>query len=104
MCGIIGYIGNNSAAPILLDGLRRLEYRGYDSAGVAVLSPNGQIQTRKRIGRISNLADLLPLLNKVATQTQRPHYQPRRTPPPIACRGRNRHFPHALGHPRRRYR
>ncbi len=59
MCGIIGYIGKNNAAPILIDGLRRLEYRGYDSAGVAVLDPLGQIGVRKRIGRISSLAELL---------------------------------------------
>ncbi len=58
MCGIIGYIGSKSAAPILLDGLRRLEYRGYDSAGVAVLH-NGKIELRKRTGRIANLAELL---------------------------------------------
>ncbi len=67
MCGIVGYIGKNQAVPILLDGLRRLEYRGYDSAGVATLA-GGKIQTRKRIGRIANLAELLaesPLAGEV---------------------------------------
>ena len=42
MCGIVGYVGAQQAAPILLDGLRRLEYRGYDSAGMAVCGPEGQ--------------------------------------------------------------
>jgi len=58
MCGIIGYIGKSPAVPILLDGLRRLEYRGYDSAGVAILD-DGAIAVRKRIGRIANLAELI---------------------------------------------
>ena len=51
MCGIIGYVGKKSAAPILLEGLRRLEYRGYDSAGVAALD-GGRLQIRKKTGRI----------------------------------------------------
>lgn len=59
MCGIIGYIGKTDAIPILLDGLRRLEYRGYDSSGVAVLNGSGEIEVRKRVGRISNLAELI---------------------------------------------
>ena len=57
MCGIIGYIGKSEAAPILLEGLRRLEYRGYDSAGLAIL--NGELSLRKCKGRIANLADLI---------------------------------------------
>jgi len=66
MCGIIGYIGKSQAAPILLDGLRRLEYRGYDSAGVAILD-GGEIATRKRVGRIANLAELIQQSPPVGT-------------------------------------
>ena len=46
MCGIIGFAGNTEAVPILLDGLERLEYRGYDSAGVAVVSTDGRLQIK----------------------------------------------------------
>ena len=58
MCGIVGYIGINQAVPVLLDGLRRLEYRGYDSAGLATIT-GGKIETRKTVGRIANLTELL---------------------------------------------
>ena len=59
MCGIIGYVGKKAAAPILLEGLRRLEYRGYDSAGVAVLDGD-ELLVRKKKGKISE--GLAPLL------------------------------------------
>ena len=54
MCGIIGYIGNRAASGLLLEGLKRMEYRGYDSAGVAVMNGNG-VETRKAAGKISQL-------------------------------------------------
>lgn len=56
MCGIVGYIGSNQAAPILLEGLSKLEYRGYDSAGVAVINDGG-IEIAKTRGRLANLSD-----------------------------------------------
>jgi len=58
MCGIVGYVGHSQAAPILLDGLRRLEYRGYDSAGVAIVNGD-HVETRKCAGRIASLARLI---------------------------------------------
>ena len=58
MCGIVGYIGSRSATSLLLDGLKRLEYRGYDSAGIAVLNGKG-VETRKAAGKITRLESLL---------------------------------------------
>lgn len=58
MCGIVGYIGEKDSLPILINGLRRLEYRGYDSAGISILD-NGKINTLKSVGRIENLAEKL---------------------------------------------
>ena len=59
MCGIVGYIGRRNATEFLVDGLHRLEYRGYDSAGIALVEPDGGIAVRKRAGRVSDLAALL---------------------------------------------
>jgi glucosamine--fructose-6-phosphate aminotransferase (isomerizing) len=59
MCGIVGYVGPRDAAPILLEGLRRLEYRGYDSAGIALLTGDGQVFVEKKAGKLSNLTEHL---------------------------------------------
>ena len=58
MCGIVGYIGPRNAAQVILDGLRRLEYRGYDSAGIAVIQ-GGSIAIRRDVGKLSNLSNRL---------------------------------------------
>jgi len=55
VCGIVGYVGGQEAWPIVYEGLRRLEYRGYDSAGIAVVDPYGDIQLRKTVGKVSGL-------------------------------------------------
>ena len=59
MCGIVGYIGPRDAAPILLDGLARLEYRGYDSAGIALVTASGELFVEKRAGKLANLRTAL---------------------------------------------
>jgi len=57
MCGIVAYVGRKVAQPVLIEGLKRLEYRGYDSAGVAVIGADGALHIRKAVGRISVLED-----------------------------------------------
>ena len=67
MCGIVGYIGEKDATPIILEGLRKLEYRGYDSAGIAVIE-NGNIEVRRDVGKLVNLEALVkekPLSGKI---------------------------------------
>ena len=60
MCGIVGYVGHRPASDLLLEGLSRLEYRGYDSAGIAVVD-DSEIEVRKRLGRVAGLIEMLEL-------------------------------------------
>ena len=67
MCGIVGYVGNEPAAPVLLSALHDLEYRGYDSAGIAVLEPDGgAVSITKREGKIANLESALNAMDATA--------------------------------------
>ena len=59
MCGIVGAIAERNVVPILMEGLRRLEYRGYDSAGVAVLNEKNELQRHRAKGKVQALQDIL---------------------------------------------
>ena len=95
MCGIVGYAGNQQALPILLEGLRRLEYRGYDSAGVAVLD-GGELQVVRKAGKLEALEqalgsdNALPGLSGIGHTRWATHGQPtdRNAHPHLDCSGR----------------
>ena len=95
MCGIVGYVGKEQAAPILLDGLRRLEYRGYDSTGIAVCGA-GTLRVEKSRGRLQVLSDLthegadLPGTVGIGHPRRAERYQ---RPPPRQPERQNRRCP-----------
>ena len=59
MCGIVGYIGPKKVVPVIIEGLRKLEYRGYDSAGIAVVTQDGKLEVRRASGKLRNLEEVL---------------------------------------------
>ncbi len=57
MCGIVGYVGQGPACEVVMDALHRMEYRGYDSSGIALVDGDGKLTVRRRAGRLANLED-----------------------------------------------
>ena len=81
MCGIVGAIAQRDVVPILMEGLRRLEYRGYDSAGVAVVGRRRAVARRRTVGKVSELQEALEQSAGAGSRRHRPHPlgDPRRT-------------------------
>ena len=71
MCGIVGYIGQNEAYPVLIAGLKKLEYREYDSAGVALVNGEGKLNVYKTKGKVANTGVSLLLLPKATNKSRR---------------------------------
>ena len=90
MCGIVGYVGGRDAVPVLVEGLSRLEYRGYDSAGIAILGSKGT-QVYRRVGRVDPLGTHLAILRRSRLRCQFPARNragnPRTAPPSALCYG-----------------
>ena len=105
MCGIVGYIGPREAAPILLEGLARLEYRGYDSAGIALVTADGDLFVEKRAGKLGNLRTALARCHALGGHRPRPHPlgDPRPPERPQCASARRLHGRHH-GHPQRHHR
>src|SRR2546425_12115065 len=80
MCGIVGYVGPREAGPILIEGLKRLEYRGYDSAGIALVDEDGDLFVEKKAGKLANL--------QTAIADRTPHAAIGLAPPRWATHGR----------------
>lgn len=102
MCGIVGYIGKRNAAPILMEGLHRLEYRGYDSAGIAVVGRTGELRLAKCKGRVRELDKLLPSGCPISVSALRRRRNPgnecrltRQHAQSVGCVGRLRRRRHA---------